>query len=63
MREEGFRVELVNVDLWNTVIGEAMLDFGVVESQFTCFVSGMVNLGNGLVYICKGVDVMGSNTS
>ncbi len=35
MREEVFRVELVNVDLWNTVIVETMWNFGVGEGQYT----------------------------
>ena len=50
-RKEVFRFELVNIDLWNTIIGEAMLDFGVGEGQDTRFDSGLVNLCNGLVYI------------
>ena len=62
-RKEVLRVELVDIDLWNTIIGEAMWDLGVGEGQDTQFDSGLVNLCNCLVYILEGVDVMIANLS
>ncbi len=61
-RDKVLGVELVDIDLWNTIIGDAMLNLGVREGQYTQFDSRLVNLCNGLVYIFEGVDVMGSNT-
>ena len=54
---------MVDIDLWNTIIGEAMWDFGVGEGQDTRCDAGLVNLCNGVVYIFEGVDVMIANLS